>query len=299
MVKRWKHSENITDAPRAGRAHKLTPSEEKAVITKAHRKKRHSLRAIASEVSPQVPGGSTRTTIGNILHRNEHKFFHTTSKNQHTTNQKLARLRFCTAYKDYDWNLAVFIDESPFPLYAPPNRHNTGTWAKKNPHLTYPKKPNVRGSLSVLGAICMGGQSKLIFYEGSLNAEKYINLLDKLVRDIKKNLLPGAKEWTLFQDNAPPHKAKDTQKWLAKNVPNFCHRDDWPGTSPDFNPAENIWGIIEDVIRANPPNSVAQLRKKIIRTWNSISPDDIQSCILSMPSRLAECKANGGGDTKY
>ena len=37
---------------------------------------------------------------------------------------------------------------------------------------------------------------------------------------------------------------KASQNWLKDNVVDFIPANEWPGNSPDFNPIEDIWGII-------------------------------------------------------
>ena len=48
------------------------------------------------------------------------------------------------------------------------------------------------------------------------------------------------------QDGVPPHKAKATQTWCETNLPNFIEKAEWPVNSPDVNPIESHWSIIDE-----------------------------------------------------
>jgi hypothetical protein len=52
----------------------------------------------------------------------------------------------------------------------------------------------------------------------------------------------------LFQhDNAPMHKARSIQKWFVD-----VEELDWPLLSPDLNPIEQLWDVLECRLQARP-----------------------------------------------
>jgi hypothetical protein len=89
--------------------------------------------------------------------------------------------------------------------------------------------------------------TNLVFIDKTLNAAKYIGIL-------KKHCVPEMKQlfeddtWTFMQDHASSHDAKATQLWLTQNVPAFYGKEEWSAKSPDLNPIENLWSILEDKI---------------------------------------------------
>jgi hypothetical protein len=80
--------------------------------------------------------------------------------------------------------------------------------------------------------------------------------------------------------------------WFAEN-----HVDvmDWPPRSPDLNPIEHIWSMIDQRISGIRFDSLAQLEDELVRQWNAITRTECINLIESMPERIRVClKANGG-----
>ena len=92
----------------------------------------------------------------------------------------------------------------------------------------------------------------------TVTADYYIgNILKKEVKPLlrcrstteavdKRKLFSSTRQMTLLQDGAPAHKAKATQAWCGKNLPNFVAKTEWPANSPDLNPVENLWRIMDN-----------------------------------------------------
>ncbi len=69
----------------------------------------------------------------------------------------------------------------------------------------------------------------------------YINIL-------RENLHTSAEKmgirrtFKFYQDNDPKHKAYKTHEWLLYNCPKVLET---PPQSPDINPIENLWKLLE------------------------------------------------------
>jgi hypothetical protein len=127
----------------------------------------------------------------------------------------------------------------------------------------------------VWGCITFYGVGKLVFVDGNMNSEKYIEVLDdNLWVVVMKHF---ANKPYLFQDdNAPCHASHATKAWKDRNqIPCLP----WPAQSPDFNIIENIWLLIKNHVKRNIPNitTVNELRDVLMCAWKSTSITYIQS----------------------
>ena len=67
-------------------------------------------------------------------------------------------------------------------------------------------------------------------------------------------------------------------------------RMDWPPKTPDFNPIENILGIMKTKLsrRLLPGHTVRDLRRLIQEVWDEIPMDIINRCVPSMNKRARQ-----------
>ena len=72
----------------------------------------------------------------------------------------------------------------------------------------------------------------------------------------------------------------------------------WVVNSPDCNPIENLWGIlVRRVFEGNVTfNSIGTLKRKILKTWDEITMEEVQRRVKSFPKRLAAVVAAKGGE---
>lgn len=81
------------------------------------------------------------------------------------------------------------------------------------------------------------------------------------------------------QDNAPIHKASCTKRWLEefgiKLLP-------WPALSPDLNPIEDLWSILERKVygQGKPQiQNVHELKNRIESAWTDIPNETLNRLI--------------------
>ena len=73
----------------------------------------------------------------------------------------------------------------------------------------------------------------------------------------------------------------------------------WPARSPDLNPIENIWAIIDRKMSAYNITGVEHLKQCLHQEWLDISKGLCQKLISSMKSRVKACYKAKGGYFKY
>jgi len=99
----------------------------------------------------------------------------------------------------------------------------------------------------------------------------------------------------LHQDNAPCQKAHINTNWFLEHDNEFTVLQ-WPPQSPDLNPIDHLWGVVQWEIRIIDvqPTNLQQLRNAIMSIWTKISEECFQYLVESMPRRIkAVLKAKG------
>lgn len=135
----------------------------------------------------------------------------------------------------------------------------------------------------VWGAFSAHGTLSLAFPSTRMDSIEYQGVLTE-------KLLPYLKRFRRFpftyqQDNAAIHVSRSTKDWFqAKKVQIM----DWPACSPDCNPMENMWGILVRRVYADNTqyDTVADLKKAILKHWAEIDQKVIQNLVNSMPNRI-------------
>lgn len=148
----------------------------------------------------------------------------------------------------------------------------------------------------VWGAIRIGYRSRLLIIRGNINARRYISdiLETEAIHYVRSE--PGL---LYMQDNARPHTATATMQHLESAEVELLP---WPARSPDLNPIEHVWDMLGRRISSAyefPPSTLHQLEIRLIEQWNSLTVEEVNNLILSIPNRFSECAAKKGGHTHY
>jgi transposase len=204
-----------------------------------------------------------------------------------TEAHKRNRIAWCRKYRHFDWSKVVFTDESYFQLF----RAKCMEWSKKRPLKPTPKHSP---ATMVWGGISLRGVTLLKMARGSINSEKYTEILQENLLQQMNTLYPDG--WVLQQDNASCHNSRFTRKWLVDNKIEVI---EWPACSPDLNPIENVWGIMKDIIEKQEPNNMNDFNTAIADVWDKLSIELLKALIESMPKRIEECIAANGGKINY
>ncbi len=102
------------------------------------------------------------------------------------------------------------------------------------------------------------------------------------------------------QDSAPCHKAQIISDWFLEHD-NELSLLKWPPLSPDLNPIEHLWDVVEREIRIMDvqPTNLQQLRDAIMSIWTKISEECFQHLVESMPWRMKAVLKTKAGPTRY
>ncbi len=194
------------------------------------------------------------------------------------------------------WKCVLWSDESKFDILVG-NHGRRVLRAKEEGDLPacYQHSVQKPASLMVWGCISAYGMGRLHVLEGTMNAERYIKVLEQ-------HMLPS--RWCLFQgrscvfqqDNAKPHTAAITTAWLRSRRVRVLN---WPACSPDLSPIENICRIIKRNICHRRPRTLQQLETYIRQEWDQIPTPKLQKLITSMPRHLQTVLKRRGDATPW
>ncbi|KAG0817752.1 hypothetical protein G6F16_012601 [Rhizopus arrhizus] len=198
-----------------------------------------------------------------------------------------------------DWKKVIFSDETKV------NRIGSDglqwTWTNGDKLKDFQVQHMIKhggGSLMLWGCLTWYGVGYLSNIKGSINSDFYIGILeDELMKTFDWYDLQ--KEDIIFQqDNASIHTAKEVSEWLENNNISVLR---WPPHSPDLNPIENLWSILKRRLLQyeKQPDGMLELWSRIENVWESITQNECQKLIESMPKRIKAVYNAKGGHTKY
>ena len=159
-------------------------------------------------------------------------------------------------------------------------------------------KPTLKfggGSVLVWGCMSAKGVGNLVFIDGIMDKNVYLNIIqNNLAQSARKLALDS--EYYSQQDNDPKHKSKLVMDWLESNVPNMLRT---PPQSPDVNPIEHLWDHLEQRTRKHNITSKESLKAILEDEWRKILEEVTKNLVDSMPRRLDAVLKSKGYATKY
>jgi transposase len=138
----------------------------------------------------------------------------------------------------------------------------------------------------------------IVFIDRTVNQDVYIDILrESLIPFIEALKADGATNLIFQQDNATPHKAQRTMKWLGDSATTHGFSImEWPPNSPDLNPIEHLWAHLKLELHRRYPDTASlkgssqtiktTLRQRLHEVWWDIGQSVLENLIASMPLRV-------------
>jgi hypothetical protein len=150
--------------------------------------------------------------------------------------------------------------------------------------------------LMVWGCFAAHGVGRLYRVQGILEKYQFLRILmDELLPSVE-TLFPNNAPWIFQQDNDPKHTALMNQGYLRANNVNILR---WPSQSPDLNPIENLWSILDMRLKDRNPQNLDQLFQCLQGGWAALPVSVLENLADSMPVRCQAVIDSHGYPTKY
>ena len=195
------------------------------------------------------------------------------------------------------WNTIVWSDESKSNLFGSDGR----TIVRRNrdeefePKCTVPTVKYGGSSVMVWSYFTKKGVGKLVILDRTMDCFYYRQILEE-------NLLPSIQRLGLgtnfifMHDNDPKHTSALVKDWLRNNGIQVMQ---WPSSSPDLNPIEHLWDVLEDRMKKHHSKNKTELTLHPMEEWSKIELSVLEKLVDFVPSRLNGCIRMKGYATRY
>lgn len=296
LFKKFLNTGTVADQPGRGRMRSTTWRDDANIIRMVKKDPKTTVRNLRESLHLTI---SDRTVRRRLREANLHSHFARKRPFINNRNKK-KRLEFAKKYANQPmefWKRVLWTDESKFELFGCKRRLRV--WRKtgeelEDRHLQKTVKHG-GGNIMVWGCFSWEGVGQLVKIDGIMTADTYINILRENL-EVSLIRLGLEDNFILQQDNDPKHTAKKTKIFLNSNHIKIL---DWPPQSPDLNPIENLWSILDKNVDKIGVTNENNYFDTLQQTWENLDLNHLHNLVESMPRRLAAVIKTKGGHTKY
>ncbi len=246
-------------------------------------------------------------------------------KKELTAATKKKRVEFAKSHLMTNWSHVLFTDRKKFAFRYPGTKVQSKRWIKQSKGGKHGYKcfqPNNPQRVNLYMGICRWGVTKVHKVAGSKGYKSpFTNKKGQAARNItsaeyrnvlKETLLPGGSRlfmnnhlstFTLQQDNDPSHVNSaplEVEAWNTKHPGRpVTLLPRWPPNSPDLNPIENVWGIVQREADAVGCPSFDEFEALVIKKLQQFPRTTLAKLIESMKGRMQEVVKATGDKIKY
>ena len=293
--------------------------ESKNIISESCGKRRRSNANVAQQINECRGKSVNRHLVRRYRLKEGLKAFHAIPKPMKSEVTGENRLWFCDFLSQ--WNEDDFLHLCPSDEFfiwtvRRPNFQNDRIWALSVEDIEDNERyQEVCKAPSCIGIFLCFTAKRLLWIikeEGQSWTGAYFRK-----KILKENVIPFLKDSEnvldpadvcFLHDSAPCFRANETQNLVKSSGVDFFDRTEWPGNSPDLNPAEHVGAILKDRVEAKMIQEVDADRYskgKLMRHLQDVleelefDTNLFESLLRSYPSRLQAVRDARGFHTKY
>lgn len=238
---------------------------------------------------------------------------------QLTADTRQKRLRFARRHSGRDWRNVMFTDRKKFLFKHPGAVVKHTQWVRKGQRREA-AAVNRPMALNVYMGITRHGVTAVHIVAGtSKHQTQHQNKKGQTARNItageysqvlSQTLLPGGQRllgaqgmsaWELQQDGDPTHRVaagviKQHNKAYGTSIQLL---ENWPPNSPDLNPIENVWAMVQREVDAMGCKDFDSFKQAVLLRLRSVPKQVLTNLYASMPKRMALVIERDGDKTGY
>jgi len=232
---------------------------------------------------------------------------------------RLKRLKFAKANLRTNWSTVMFTDRKKFAFNYPGVKVTPSQWVLEGQErqasaVNHAKVFNLYAGLTlhkVTPVHQVAGTSGTRSMYKNQQGEVSRNITTAEYMDVVLDtFLPagtqifsvqGISSWVLQQDNDPTHKVANQviKKWNTKRGSSVSLMPNWPPSSPDLNPIENLWALAQAKVEALGCKTWPEFKEAIERELRNTPQRVLRALVKSMPKRMAQVISCHGDRIKY
>lgn len=295
-IMKFENQGKFVDSKRSGRPKKISERDERELKRLVQGDNRLSVAKITKDLNIGLAKPVSKETIRRYLKKLGYEYAVKIKKPFLSLKHRKARVEWCQQHLHWtiqDWRKVIFSDESTF--YVLKRKNQVKIWRTDDerliPECVQHMNTGNGGKVGIWGGIMSEGTTMARIFNDSMNGALYCDVLETEVKQSMKVFRKKA-DHLFQQDLAPWHTSKLVKEKMAKMKLNLLP---WAAKSPDLNPIEMLWSILDKKLIGKPIYSISELKKRLQQEWDGIDKQLCLSLIDSMPDRVGKClKARGG-----
>lgn len=247
----------------------------------------------------------SKPTLVRYLHAQGFGSYFAAHKPNLTDKQIRERLRWAKERVNWtkeEWRGVVWSDESRFAVEGYDGGARVTRKAGERYNIEHIKSVSKfgQGSVMLWGCFWAGGFGPLVFVDGAMSQDAYVNLLAENFLPWYANLTEQEDREFIIQEDRATFLPDGYTTWW-RDLHQIRRLDKWPSNSPDLNPMEHVWACLERLIERERGNirNPQQLKATLEEAWRGISLDFCERLVASMQDRCQAVIDAKGGPTKY